>query len=213
MLGENKCGIGFGVGHEPLPAIFAARQCRILATEKADNSDGRWLLQWPDSREALVYPEICRDHLFSSNVEFQHVDMNQISDGISGYDFAWSCSSLEHLGSLQHSVTFLLRQMNCLKPGGWAVHTTEFNLFSDQNTITYGNTVLFRKKDIAELETELKLHGHHLESVDFMLGDQMEDWFVAHEPYADTTKNLAHLRILVGRYLCTSMLLIIRKGM
>jgi hypothetical protein len=30
---------------------------------------------------------------------------------------------------------FLLRQMSCLRPGGWVVHTAEDNLSSNDDTI------------------------------------------------------------------------------
>jgi hypothetical protein len=212
MLQQNRRGVGFGVGRELLPALFAKHGCQILATDKIDDCGGAWQDHWPANREALAYPEICSRDYFDSTVDFQRIDMNAIPRTITDYDFSWSCSSLEHLGSLQNGVEFLLRQMDCLKPGGWAVHTTEFNLFSNRYTVDFARTVLYRRGDIKRLEMELSRRGHYLAPVDFNLGSETEDWFVAHPPFDDERKNLAHLRTLVGPYICTSLLLIIRKA-
>jgi hypothetical protein len=213
LLAKNRRGLGFGVGRELLPAVFAKHGCQILATDKIDDSGGAWQDHWPADREALAYPEICSRDCFDSNVSFERIDMHAIPRTLTDYDFSWSCSSLEHLGSLHNGVEFLLRQMDCLKPGSWAVHTTEFNLFSNHQTVRAARTVLYRKRDIEFLEAELSRRGHRLAPVDFNRGCEIEDWFVAHPPFDDARKNLAHLRTLLGPYICTSLLLIIQKAL
>ena len=50
--------------------------------------------------------------------------------------------------------------MGCLAPGGIAVHTTEFNLDSDQHTVASGPTVAFRRRDIAALLEMVTSSGH-----------------------------------------------------
>lgn len=212
MLEQNRKGVGFGVGRELLPALFANHGCRVLATDKVDDCGGVWHDHWPKNREALAYPAICSRDSFDANVTFERIDMNAIPRTITDYDFSWSCSSLEHLGSLQNGVEFLLRQMDCLKPDGWAIHTTEFNLFSNYGTLASPRTVLYRRCDIKQLEVELSRRGHSLAPVDFNPGSEIEDWFIAHPPFDDARKNLAHLRTLLGPYVCTSLLLIIQKA-
>lgn len=213
LLQQASRGIGFGVGQELLPALFASRNCHVVATDYLDDSGGDWRLQWPTHKEVLFYPEICPRTLFDSNIDFQRIDMNNVPANLREYDFSWSCSSLEHLGTLERGLTFLLNQMHCLKPGGWAVHTTGLNLLSNDDTQSEGATVLYRRQDIERLSLELTRQGHLLEEVDYSTGTQMEDWFVAHPPYADFNTNLAHLRVLMGKHVFTSMVLIIRKAM
>ncbi len=74
--------------------------------------------------------------------------MNDIPGDLEGFDFNWSSCSFEHLGSIEKGINFLMNQLKTLKPGGWAVHTTEFNVSSDDKTIESGDTVVYRKKDI-----------------------------------------------------------------
>ena len=42
------------------------------------------------------------------------------------FDFTWSSCALEHLGTLAAGADFVVAQMDCLRPGGVAVHTTEY---------------------------------------------------------------------------------------
>jgi hypothetical protein len=64
------------------------------------------------------------------------------------YDFLWSSCALEHLGSLDAGLDFVVNAMDLLKPGGTAIHTTEFNLSSDDETLTSGPCVIYRRRDI-----------------------------------------------------------------
>ena len=52
--------------------------------------------------------------------------MNHLPDDLRGFDFTWSSCALEHLGTLAAGADFVVAQMDCLRPGGVAVHTTEF---------------------------------------------------------------------------------------
>ena len=82
--------------------------------------------------------------------------MNDISSDLSNFDFCWSCCALEHLGSLSAGMRFIERSLDTLRPGGWAVHTTEFNIFSDVATIERGATVLYRQRDLRWLMEHLQ---------------------------------------------------------
>ena len=75
--------------------------------------------------------QICPEDEFRRLVDFRYCDMNNISSDLHEFDFCWSCCALEHLGSLSAGLRFIERSLDTLRPGGWAVHTTEFNLFSD----------------------------------------------------------------------------------
>lgn len=211
MLRTGMRGLGFAVGMEPLPALYASLGCEITATDHFDDADGAWQGQWAVDKMTLNMPDICPASTFLQKVELRRVDMRAIPTELSLYDFSWSCCALEHLGTLQKGMDFLEAQMACLKPGGVAAHTTEFNLLSDTSTIVEGSTVVYRMQDLNRLICRLQELGHTVEPLDLNLGDSMEDWFVAHPPWSDLSKNLAHLRVLVERQICTSVLLIIRK--
>jgi hypothetical protein len=50
--------------------------------------------------------------------------------------------------------------MKCLRTGGVAVHTTEFNLSSDAETLEDPGCVIFRKRDMEQLRNELEADGY-----------------------------------------------------
>ena len=100
-------------------------------------------------------------------------------------------------------------QMKCLKPGGIAVHTTEFNLTHEDETIEEGMTVIFRRRDIDELVRSLEAAGHHVEPVSYLLGQTKDDQVVDIFPYT----SIPHLKLLLfDRYVSTSVALIVRKA-
>lgn len=213
MLAPGRKGLGFAVGEEPLPALFAAMGCDILATD-LEATDFR-AAPWAESRQLassidkLRNSAICEPADFDARVTFQALDMNHIPAGLNGFDFTWSSCSFEHCGSIDLGLAFLRRQMDCLRPGGVAVHTTEFNLSSNDETIEEGRTVIFRKRDIDRVIADLVRDGHHVEPVCYQLGTTKEDRFVDVFPYGDEP----HLKLLLeDRFVSTSIGLIIVKG-
>ena len=59
-------------------------------------------------------------------MRFSVVDMNAVPEDLRDFDFSWSSGAVEHLGTLGAGADFVLAQMDCLRPGGVSVHTTEF---------------------------------------------------------------------------------------
>lgn len=213
LLQPGRRGLGFAVGREPLTATFAKLGCRITASDLAadDERIRSWAPtgQWADSLSALNAGGICPDDVFRSQVEFRSVDMNDIpSDLCRGeYDFTWSSCSFEHCGSIRLGLDFLKRQMECLRPGGVAVHTTEFNLSSNTTTITWGPSVIFRKSDLESLIAALTSAGHHVEPLNLQLGTHPLDTKIDFKPYSNE-----HLRLAASGYAVTSIGLIVRRG-
>jgi 2-polyprenyl-3-methyl-5-hydroxy-6-metoxy-1,4-benzoquinol methylase len=211
MLRPGRRGLGFGVGQEPLAALFAGLGCDIVATDLAE--DRARQIGWIDSHQhaasldALNADRLCQPEAFARRVSFRFVDMNDIPTDLRGFDFVWSACSLEHLGSLEHGRRFLHNSMTCLKPGGVGVHTTEFNLSSNEATLDHFPTVLFRRRDIESLAERLTADGHALD-VDFARGDGIADDFVDVPPY----RHDPHLRLQVLGYVTTSMGLIVAAG-
>src|SRR5262245_35221005 len=165
-LSRQSRGLGFGVGAEPLPAAYASFGCRIIATDLPldEASKKGWAggVQYAGRKEGLKNNQICPEEQFSRLVDFRHCDMNDIPSDLDGFDFCWSCCALEHLGSLDAGLRFVERSLDTLRPGGWAVHTTEFNMSSTAATIESGPTVLYRQCDLKRLIENLQNDGNQI---------------------------------------------------
>jgi hypothetical protein len=150
---------------------------------------------------------ICPPDLFKQNVRFQEVDMNNfISHDLGHFDYVWSSCAFEHLGSLDHGLKFVENSMDCVKSGGLAVHTTEFNVGSNEQTHEDGGTVIYRKRDIDELVKRLRKAGHRVR-VNYNFGDQPADYNVDVPPYTHDV----HLKLHLMGHTTTSIGLVIRK--
>lgn len=159
MLAAGRHGIGFAVGKEPLTSYFAARGATILATDLDTSAeDGHWSQtgQQAAALDHVRMQSLIDQETFVRRVSFQEVDMRQV-DRLenSSADFLWSSCSFEHLGSLEAGLTFVERAMDLLKPGGVAVHTTEYNVTSNDETLREGWCVVYRKRDLEELTKRL----------------------------------------------------------
>lgn len=217
-------GLGFGVGQEPLPALFASLGCRIVATdldpERAKKNGWVDTGQHADSLAVLNAKSICDPAQFISLVTLRYADMNNVPQDLVGFDFVWSCCALEHLGSLDKGAEFIRHAMGCLRPGGVAVHTFELNVSSDSDTLVNGDVVLYREKDIKMIAQGLAADNHLVEELDFSYGYSPEDLYVvepsqAFFPLLRRERNCTrepHLNLRVGPYVTTSMGLIIRNG-
>jgi hypothetical protein len=213
MLGKGKKGLGFAVGEEPLPSVFASLGCEILATD-LDPSDPH-AIHWDNGQlakglDSLYKPAILDRKTFEELVSYRPVNMNDIPKELlqEQFDFTWSSCSFEHLGSIQNGLNFIVAQMDCLKKGGWAAHTTEFNFSSDLETIEHPDLVLFRRQDIIRLKERLERLGHYVEPINFDTGCQPYDNYVDIPPY---NANEPHLKLQLGQYQSTSILLLIQK--
>jgi SAM-dependent methyltransferase len=211
MLRQGNRGLGFGVGVEPLPSLFASMGCEIVATDQAiaDAQRGGWVdtNQHAFDIHALNQRAICPSEDFAARTSFRVVDMNNIPDDLAGFDFCWSACCLEHLGSLEHGMRFVERSLKTLKPGGVAVHTTEFNLSSDDHTYESRDLSLYRRRDVETLVDRLTRDGHHVAPINWNRGSGRLDKVVDVPPFAVEP----HLRLELASYNCTSIGLIVTK--
>ena len=212
-LQAGKRGLGFGVGIEPLPAVFAAMGCEVVATD-LDPNDQRsaiWSLthQHGTALADLRDPSIVPNDDFDRLVRFESADMTRIPEHFRDFDFCWSSCAFEHLGSIQAGLDFVVNSLDTLKPGGIAVHTTELNLTSGFRTMSRGDTVLFRKRDFERLALVLDAQGHEVIPISFDQGEQPDDQFVDVPPYCSDV----HLKVALARYVTTSFGIIVRKKM
>ncbi len=208
---QGNKGLVFAVGSEPGPSIFANYGCEILATDifpeqgKAKGWEAADQLCF--GIESLNKRRLTDDETLKRQVSYRPVDMNNIPNDLRGFDFNWSSCSFEHLGSIKKGLDFLENQMNTLKPGGWAVHTTEYNISSDTNTLDNADTVIFRMRDIEEIAARLRRQGHYVERIDYSLGGLPEDFNVDVDPHNQEV----HLKLQICEYVVTSIALIFQK--
>jgi hypothetical protein len=220
MLQAGRRGLGFAIGAEKLPSFFASLGCEITATDlpSDDERNKPWAAsgQWVGNLEALNAAGLCEEHEFRKRVTFRPVDMNHIPADLRDFDFTWSTCSFEHCGSLELGLTFLQRQMDCLRPGGVAVHTTEFNLSSNDATLLDAATVIYRLRDIEAICDTLSRQGHQVEPIDVDPGRHPMDWFIDEPPYSqwatDPPPKIKHLRLNLAGYASTSIAIIARKA-
>jgi hypothetical protein len=134
--------------------------------------------------------------------------MNEIPGHLTDFDFCWSSCALEHLGSIEHGLKFIERSLDCLKPGGWAVHTTEYNLSSNTHTLQSGGTVLFRQCDMEALTERLTAKGHKVAPFDLEPGLAPIDRYIDVPPY----RVQPHLKLALEGYATTSIGVIVQRS-
>lgn len=206
MLRPGMRGVGFGCGKEPLASVMAKYGCMVTTSDYPQevsswNQTGQ---QSFDLRD-LWHEQAVDWETFKSRVEFRPVDMNNIPTDFYGqYDFAYSSCALEHIGSISHGLNFIINSMKCLKPGGYAIHTTELNLSDTVGTLESPGLSFFRKSDIEKL---LQFRHFQVIPINWSLGHRPEDDLVDFYPF----NGLPHIRLSVMGRVITSIGLIIRK--
>ncbi len=151
--------------------------------------------------------QTCDPELFRRNVSYRTVNMNDIPGDLRDFDFTWSACSFEHLGSIERGKQFVYHTMNCLKPGGVAVHTTEYNLSSNLHTVDHNDTtVLFRRRDLEDIARHMVIDNHKID-LDFTLGTGIADDFIDVPPYSQDP----HIKLAMMNFVTTSIGLIIEK--
>jgi hypothetical protein len=211
-LGPGSRGLGFAVGREPLPALFASLGCHVVGTdlEPDAQTQAEWVAtgQHASSIDAMNERGICPASEFQARARFEYADMNHVPEHLRDFDFLWSSCAIEHVGSLKQCMDAVVNMMKCLKPGGVAVHTTEFNVLSNEDTITDGSSVIPRRQDLLLLRERLHAAGHQMEPLDFECGTQFADYFVDEPPY----KGFPHLKLRLDKYIATSIGIIVTAG-
>lgn len=211
LLRPGVRALGFGVGREPLPAYFASIGAEVLATDAPTSviAGQGWdsIGQHAATLDALRQPHLISDTELARLVRFSPVDMNAIPATLSGFDFCWSACALEHLGSLDHGMRFIEASLATLRPGGIAVHTTEFNLSSNDRTAESPEMSLYRKRDIEALFERLVRAGHQPLPLNLHPGAAELDEYVDLPPYSPR-----YLKLEIRHHVCTSIGIAVRRG-
>lgn len=207
---EGARGLGFGVGREPIVGALASRGCTLVATDLPVAADG--VAVWHETQQhAASFADLdprglCRRELLQERVSFRPLDMRAIPTELTGFDFCWSACAFEHLGSLDAGLDFVERSLATLRPGGIAVHTTEWNVSSNRNTVESGGTVAYRARDLRVLARRLRAAGHRIE-FRWGIGRTAADRHIESEPFSDV-----HLRVGFHDEAITSFGLVIRSS-
>ena len=135
--------------------------------------------------------------------------MNRIPDDLRGFDFTWSCCCFEHLGSLEAGIQFVLNSVEkTLRRGGIAVHTTEFNLSSNEDTIEEGHTTIYRRKDMEDLVKRLRERGHDVQPLVVAPDSHFLDYHVDVPPYTHNP----HIKLRYDKYITKSVGIVVRRA-
>ncbi|MCK5236409.1 MAG: methyltransferase domain-containing protein [Deltaproteobacteria bacterium] len=228
-LQEGLSGIGFGCGEEPLPSFFASHKINITVTdlhpEKVKGTGWETTKQHTASLDKVFVEKLIDKELFQRFVDLKYVDMNNIPAELNEqYDFCWSICALEHLGSIQNGLDFIVNSMKVLKPGGVAIHTTEYNYTNDPRTIDNNPSfVLFKKEHFEKLTLMLRAEGYTVSDFDFSVGDGWLDKYIDMPPYTydgvldfvrlngDSLPD-THLKMMVAGLPSTCIGIIVRKN-
>jgi hypothetical protein len=136
--------------------------------------------------------------------------MTSLPEDLGVFDFLWSGGrrgALEHLGGLPQGIEFIGKACRHLRPGGVAVHTlTEFNVSSNQDTMDRGPLVLFRRRDVEEMQRRVCEAGCRMVEPDFDTGSGPLDLYADRPPYGTP-----HLKMAFGGFVVTSFLMIVEK--
>ncbi|NKC31761.1 methyltransferase domain-containing protein [Falsiroseomonas selenitidurans] len=207
LIGPGRTAIGFGVGRERIPSLLASRGVRVLASD-TPNQDGDAQLPPGAQHMALFHPEILHLEDFEAMVGYRPIDMNHLPDELEGqFDFCWSASAVDRLGSLAKATEFLENSLRVLKPGGLSVHTFGLNIRSDVATVDHPLLALLRRRDIEQLASTLQVQGHEILPVNFHPGLEPLDAEVMVKPDGPPRPKQRH-----GALILTSFGLAIRKA-
>jgi len=178
MLRPGVRGLGFGVGSDPMIPVMVNYGCNLVATDYGENESQGW-----GSGLELNPRGIADANAMERQVRYRDVDMNDIPADLSGFDFVYSCGSLEHIGGLQEGLDFIENAMACLRPGGLAVHTTELNLSGATETVDTPELSLYLPRQIDDLVVRLNEAGHRSPPVNYHPGSRSEDTHIAVPPF------------------------------
>jgi len=223
-LKPGSRALGFGCGEEPIPSYLASLGMQVTITDLEPKR--AQLAGWADTNQhaaSLVQafkPYLVPIDAFEKLVNLQYVDMNDIPHTLNGYDLCWSVCALEHLGSIENGLTFIEASLATLRPGGLAVHTTEFNINPEGPTIDNWVTVLFQQKHIRALADRLRGNGHYVAELNFDLGKKVMDRFVDIPPFhhdmpteiQEWVGEQYHLKVGFDGFVTTCIGIIVRKA-
>lgn len=211
-LKDGKKGIGFAVGQEPLAGYFVKKGAELIVSDLPIDGNEYLAKGWAKTGqhsaqlEATFREGIVDYETYKKKAKFIPIDMNNIPEELmkEQYDFVYSSSSLEHVGSVELGRKFIVNAMKTLKTGGIAVHTTELAINSLDDAGSFGHMSVWLKRDVDALEKELEENGSRLLPVDYSSIDNLH---IDHIPYSSSN----HFILKAAKTVHTSIALVIEK--
>jgi hypothetical protein len=212
VLSPGAKMMGLGVGDEPIPSYLASLGLHVVAAD----------LPGVTSRSLVMRPSMIDGDAFDRHVEVSDVDIRRLDDvTLRDFDGIWSCSVLNELQSTEAAAEAVIGAMDTLKPGGVAVHTTEFAFADDHPTQSPG-ALFFTRKFFQSLTDGLNGRGHSVAPLSFDLGRDALDGYVDLEPFvvegAEAYEDLwreglgcPHLKVMSGGVLTTSFAFVVKR--
>lgn len=138
LLRPDARALGLGVGREPLIFYFAREVAQVVATDLYSSNT-----HWNEASAAdlrQIYDaapfEYPRERL-----TVQSADMRATGLTENYFDFVWSCGSIEHVPTLYDFFLALKEYHRVLKPGGYALVTTEYCLSEPPFLLAHTNAL------------------------------------------------------------------------
>lgn len=205
--------LGFGVGNEPLPALFASWGMDVVATDQAADPGSAWAETGQLMRgiNGLARPHLIATEDLAKRLSVQTVDMNAIPADIGSFDLIWCSCSMEHLGSPDKGLQFARQSCRLLRPGGLAVHTTELELTSRATTADHGRCAVYRVQDIRGFAASMRAEGYDISMNTYVSMDTPHDRWIDMPEVETKLPELAELKVLIGDSVTTSFGLMVRK--
>lgn len=211
MLTAGRSALGFGVGTEPIPAVLASFGLSVLATDQPHLDAAHWTERGEHaaSLEAIEKPAILDRVQLHDRVQFRTVDMNRIPDDLGTHDVVWSSCAMEHLGSPEAGLEFVTQSLSLLRPGGLAIHTTEFDLTPGEAAVDYGHCALYRSVDLERLWRDVVTMGFAMTLNTYVAFEHPADRAIA--PPMSVGAERFHLKLALYGSITTSFALVIRR--
>lgn len=206
--------VGFAVGEEPTVSYLASKNVTVVATDLPP--DAKQAAAWQATNQLMNTNDLNARHIATteqmSHVSSEFVDMNTLEKTnvwkqAGTFDLVWSICSVEHTGSLRQALDFMVKSLHLLRPGGSAVHTTEFNIASLGSTVDHQGTVLFRKSDIDAFHNCAVKKGYEMVRPCYDVSSGAVDREYDTPPYSHDR----HLRLEIDKYISTCVGMVVRK--
>ena len=149
-LNGRKVGISFGAGFEQILYAVSGRVKKLHATDLYDEHS-----VWEEARAGDLSAELARRAPIPWNpgaVEIARMDMRAVGFPDHSFDFAYSISSIEHIGERDDFIAHLREARRVLKPDGIYVLTTTLLLLPE--TIRQTGCLLFAEPELRDLIRE-----------------------------------------------------------
>ena len=136
-ISDDALAVGLGAGHEPLMHHFTNRFHKVAAADLYSSETN-----WAEARCGNL-----KEIKDSSPIPFKedrldvlNADMRSVPMDAGTVDLIWSCSSIEHVYCFKDFFGVFKEISRLLKPGGYAVLTTEFCLGSGHYHLPHLNS-------------------------------------------------------------------------